>query len=95
MRRDLLIYALIPARAPARGPHERIKYLARVVPPRRNEDPAATLDDLREVVTTYEETERTARRVMGGEHPITKVLAHNLPKARATLRARETPPTSG
>jgi len=59
------------------------------------EDPAATLDDLREVVTTYEETERTARRVMGGEHPITKVLAHNLPKARATLRARETPPTSG
>ena len=58
-------------------------------------DPTATIDDVREAVTTLEETERTARRVMGGEHPITKVLAHNLPKARATLCARDTPPTSG
>ena len=29
----------------------------------------ATLDELREAVTTLEETERTARRVLGGAHP--------------------------
>ena len=32
----------------------------------------ATLDDLREAVTTLEDTERTARRVLGGAHPITR-----------------------
>ena len=48
-------------------------------------DPAATLDDLREAVTTLEDTERTARRVFGGAHPITKALRN----ARAALRARE------
>ena len=32
-------------------------------------DAGATLDDLREAVTTLEETERTARRVLGGAHP--------------------------
>jgi len=31
---------------------------------------ATTLDDLREGVTTLEETERTARRVFGGAHPL-------------------------
>ena len=34
-------------------------------------DPDATLDDLREAVTTLEETARTARRVLGGAHPLT------------------------
>ena len=33
--------------------------------------PRATLDDLREAVRTLEETERTARRVLGGAHPFT------------------------
>ena len=32
-------------------------------------DPGATLDDLREAVTTLEETERIARRVLGATHP--------------------------
>ena len=32
-------------------------------------DPSATLDDLREAVTTLEDTERIARRVLGGAHP--------------------------
>ena len=53
------------------------------------EDPAATLDDLREVVTTYEETERTARRVMGGAHPLTADIEHYLEESRAVLRAHE------
>ena len=32
-------------------------------------DPGTTLDDLREAVTTLEDTERIARRVLGGTHP--------------------------
>ena len=52
-------------------------------------DPAATLDDLREAVTTLEDLERTARRVSGGAHPLTKNVEGSLRKARAALRARE------
>ena len=55
------------------------------------EDPAATLDDLREAVTTLEDVERTARRLLGGSHPITKGTESGLRNARAALRARETP----
>jgi len=54
-------------------------------------DPDATLDDLREAVTTLEETERTARRVLGGAHPTTEGIEEELQDARAKLRARETP----
>ena len=54
----------------------------------------ATLDDLREGVTTLEDTERTARRVLGGAHPTTTGIENTLQYARAALRARETPPTS-
>ena len=57
-------------------------------------DDGATLDDLREAVTTLAETERTARRVLGGAHPITAWIEDELQNARATLRARETPPGS-
>ena len=55
-------------------------------------DPDATLDDLREAVTTIKETERTARRVFGGAHPVTTGIEGALRDARATLRACETPP---
>ena len=55
-------------------------------------DPAATLDDLREAATTLEEVERTARRVLGGTHPLTNRIEAALRGARATLRASETPP---
>ena len=51
-------------------------------------DPAATLDDLREAVTILEETERTARRVLGGEHPLAIRIGTSLRNARAALRAR-------
>ena len=54
------------------------------------EDPGATLDDLREAVTTLEETERTARRVLGGAHPTTTGVESCLREARAALAARET-----
>ena len=56
-------------------------------------DPGAALDDLREAVTTFEDAERTARRVLGGAHPLLVDAEHHLRKSRAALRARETPPT--
>ena len=55
-------------------------------------DPDATLDDLREAVTTLEDAERTARRVLGGAHPLTVDIEYELRDARAALRAGETPP---
>jgi hypothetical protein len=58
-------------------------------------DRAATLDDLRESVEIYEELARTARRVFGGAHPITKGVSGELLEARAALRARETTPPAG
>jgi hypothetical protein len=56
-----------------------------------NNDPSATLDDLREAVTTLEDAGRIARRVFGSAHPLTTTLEAELRKARAALRAREAP----
>ena len=53
------------------------------------EDTGATLDDIREAVTMLEETERIARRVLGGAHPLTEAIEVSLGKSRAALRARE------
>ena len=55
---------------------------------------AATLDDLREAVATLEDTERIARRVLGGANPNTVKIETSLQDARAALRARETPSPS-
>ena len=57
-------------------------------------DSGATLDDLREAVTTLEDTERIARRVMGGTHPLVWQIECHLGAARKVLRASETPPGS-
>ena len=57
-------------------------------------DAGATLDDLREAVTTLEDVEQTARRVLGGANPNTVRIEQSLRNARAELRARDTPPTS-
>ena len=54
-------------------------------------DPDATLDDLHEAVTTLEEIERTARRVLGGAHPLLEIFEDCLRQSRAILAARETP----
>jgi len=51
----------------------------------------ATLDDLSEAVTTLEDGERIARRVLGGAHPVVSTMEVSLRDARAALRARETP----
>ena len=58
------------------------------------EDESATLKDVREAVETFEDLERTARRVFGGEHPLIATILVFLREARAVLRARETPPGS-
>ena len=46
-------------------------------------DNGATLDDVREAVTTLEDAERTARRVFGGAHPLTVDFGVVLRHARA------------
>jgi len=45
-------------------------------------DPCATLDDLQEAVTSLEERERTARRVLGGTHPLVLDIERKLQNAR-------------
>ena len=59
------------------------------------QDPAATLDDMRESVTMFEETGRTAQRVMGGANPLTMGMERHLGLARMALHARETPSPRG
>ena len=46
----------------------------------------ATLDHLRESVATLEDTERIARQVFGGAHPLTVDIEDDLRTARAALR---------
>ena len=57
------------------------------------ENPGATLDEVREAVTTLEDTERTARRVLGGAHPDAVQIEHSLRVVRAALGARELQPS--
>ena len=71
----------------SRGTPERMRWYYAVA---LYQDDAATLDDVREAVTTLEETARTARRVMGGAHPTTLSITVALLKSRAALRARDT-----
>ena len=54
-------------------------------------NPGATLEDLREAVTTFEDIVRTARRVFGAAHPLTTGIEKQSQNARVVLRARETP----
>ena len=53
------------------------------------QDMGGTPDDLQEAVTTLEDTERTAQRVLGRAHPITSASERTLQKVRAAIRARE------
>ena len=56
---------------------------------------SATLAELREAVETLQETERTARRVLGNLHPLVTAIVRSLRDARAARDARETPSPSG
>ncbi len=57
-------------------------------------DAGATLDDLREAVTTLEDAARIARRVLGGAHPYTVDMesakdASRSPRPRNAIAAGE------
>ena len=49
------------------------------------QDGAATLDELREAVTTLEDAARISRRVLGGAHPLTTAFEGDLRAARDAL----------
>ena len=87
--KSLLSKALPVARRVLGDRHEYTMYMRRNYAMALYGDPAATLNDLREAVTTLEDTERTARRVLGGAHPLTVDIEGNLREARAALRAAE------
>ena len=53
------------------------------------DDDGATLNDLREAVTTFEDADRISHRVLGSAHPLTVDIEGNLQVARVALRARE------
>jgi len=52
-------------------------------------DPDATIDELREAVTTLEDTAQIARRVLGGAHPDVLGIGKSLRDARGELRTRK------
>ena len=52
-------------------------------------DEGATLDDLREAVTTFEDVGRIAQRVLGGAHPLVVQIEGALQIARGALAARD------
>ena len=52
-------------------------------------DDGATLDELREVMTTLDDAERIARRVLGNLHPTTEGMRRDVQVVRAALAARE------
>ena len=54
-------------------------------------DPGATLNDIREALTTLEDIERIARRVLGDAHPLTKWIEDGLQDAQDVLYARGLP----
>jgi len=52
-------------------------------------DPDATLDELREAVTTLDDAARIAQRVFGVANPMAKGIESDLRNSRKVLRARE------
>ena len=55
------------------------------------EDPGVTLDDWREAASLLEETARTARRVLGGEHLDVAKIEYDLQVARHNIGAHNAP----
>ena len=87
----LLLRKTIPVARRVLGDSHRITLTMRLFCARAlYEDEGATFDDVREAVTTLDDAERTARRVLGGAHPDTVDIEQSLRYARDTLRARET-----
>ena len=86
----LLLRKTIPVARRVLGQSHRITLTMRLFYARAlYEDEGATLDDVREAVTTLEDAGRTARRVFGGAHPTTTEIEIQLQGARLVLRAHE------
>jgi len=56
------------------------------------ENPGATLDDLREAVTTLEDADPIARRVLGSSNPVAIAIEFFLRQARAALQVAQRRP---
>ena len=67
--------------------HEDTLRLKKIYARSLYEDTSATLDDLDEALTTLYEVLMTARRVLGGAHPLTTGIEESLRVACATSRA--------
>ena len=55
------------------------------------EPPDATRGDLGEAVAELEDLEPTARRMLGGAHPLVLAIERNLDESRETFYARGLP----
>ena len=86
--KSLLRRTLPVARRVLGESHEIMLWMRRSYAVALHKDPAATLDDLREAVTTLEDAGRIARRVFGGAHPLTTVMEGGLGEARVALLVR-------
>jgi hypothetical protein len=85
----------MPAAQRVLGDNDRLTLKMRWVYARAlYENEGATLDHLREAVTTLGDVARIARRVLGSAHPTTAAIEKSLRNAGAALRARETPASS-
>ena len=63
----------------------------RVIPPHpdgRYADEGASLDELRQAISMYEDLIRRARRIFGDSHPAAESMAARLEEARVTLARR-------
>ena len=81
---------MMPAARRVLGENNEITLKMRAVYARSlYEDQAATLYDLRKAVTTLEETEETARRVLGAAHPTAMTIELDLRESREALSARD------
>ena len=89
--RSLLRKTIPVARRALGDPHDLTLSMRSVYAQTLYKDDGATLANLREAVTTLEDAERTARRVLGGAHPLVAQIGACLRCARAALCARETP----
>ena len=86
--RSLLRETLPAARRVLREGHRVTLIMRNIYAKTLYKDASATLDDLREAVTTLEETAQTARRVLGPANPTTTTIGRSLRDARAALNAR-------
>jgi tetratricopeptide (TPR) repeat protein len=87
-----LMRKMIPVARRVLGEEHRLTLKTRCIYAQSlHRDDVATLDDLREAVTTLEDADRIARRVLGGTHPLTTLIEPEMRIAQAALRAREAP----